>query len=140
MKNPLLPTSDLAKRLCAIYHRRLDTPWQPRTVQRFRHWAPWLERDTEAVDLLERYYKANWPPNQEKNYLRHDFKTFINNLDGEVDRARIWCERHPLRKERKIIPMPPARTDEPAVTADPECVQRFLSEYQARKQAKGAPR
>ncbi len=91
--------------------------------------------------MLERYYAANWPPESNKNHLRHDLVTLLNNAFGEVDRARIWCEKHPLRRERKIIPMPPIQSDIPYVeSTDPLEIaarQRFLEEYRQRKAARG---
>lgn len=134
MTRPLLPTCDLAKRFAAIMHRRLTTPWHDREVRAYKQIAKHVSDDDMAN--LERYYAAHWPPDREKNILRHDLLTLLNNAYGEIDRANIWCQRHPIRKERKIIPMPPHQSDQPAVTAEPEVLERFMADYQARKQAK----
>ncbi len=136
MKKPLLPTSDLAKRLGAVMHRRPKTPWLPREVSAFRMIQGHVTDDDMA--MLERYYASNWPPESNKNHLRHDLVTLLNNAFGEVDRARIWCEKHPLRRERKIIPMPPVQSEQPAVVGDPAEVQRFLEEYRKRKATRGS--
>lgn len=82
-----LPTSDQAKRIATMFKRRLSTPWQNREVSALRNLGTIEEADLAAV---EAYYSANWPPDRDKNVLRHDLGTLLNNFRGEVDRARTW--------------------------------------------------
>lgn len=64
----------------------------------------------EEIALLERYYKANWPPRRGHNILRTDLITLLGNWPGEVDRAKGWIAAHPIKvpPPRKIIPLPKA--------------------------------
>jgi hypothetical protein len=117
-------------------HRQATTQWnEKKEIKGFRVLSKQIcEGD---MQLIERYYKANWPPKTGHNHLRHDLATLINNWAGEVDRARIWCEAHPLKpKPRKIIPIdlpsepyiPPVRTPE-----EQAAYERFMADYYARK-------
>lgn len=105
MKSSLLPTSAQARRLAAIMHRQPTTKWSElKEIKPFRKLHPIDEQDLAS---LERYYRWHWPPCRDKNVLRHDLATLINNFTGECDRARTWCDAHPLKAPpRKIIPLP----------------------------------
>lgn len=133
MKKPLLPQSDLAKRLCDIFHRRHTTPWQPKEKRVFLQIRDAI--DEQDLQNIERRYKTLWPPNSDKNTLRHDLYTFMNNYATEADRANIWAEQHPIKRVRKIIPI--ELPSEPYVEpTDPEVLarrDRFMAEYYARK-------
>lgn len=137
-KTSLRPSSPFALRLAAIMHRQPTTAWnEKKEIANFRVLAKTIQEDDIA--LVERYYRKNWPPRTNVNHLRHDLATLINNWTGEVDRARIWCESHPIKQPpRKIIPLPPVPSDIPyAAPTDPEeiaRIQRFEAERLARKQ------
>lgn len=79
-----LPTTEQSKRIATIFHRRLTTPWQPNEVAAYKKIGIIPTEDLLAV---ERYYSENWPPDRNKNILRHDLITFLNNIQGEIDRA-----------------------------------------------------
>lgn len=137
-KTSLYPSSPTAKRFAAIMHRASTTAWnEKKEIRHFRELSPHVQEDD--LQMVERYYKSNWPPKTSKNHLRHDLATLINNWHGEVDRARIWCESHPLKTERKIIQMPPAKSEPYIAPTDPESIAtlaRFEEERQRRKAAK----
>ncbi len=101
-----VPTSSTAVRIAAVLHRRPDTPWnEKKEIEPFRRMSKTVK--DEDLTLVERYYAVNWPPRTSVNHLRHDLATLINNWQGEVDRARIWCEAHPKKQPpRVIIPLP----------------------------------
>lgn len=103
-KSALYPSTEGAKRLALVMHRRLTTAWDiQKEIAPFRK----LKLVEEDLVLVERYYRVNWPPRTNHNHLRHDLATLINNWNGEVDRARAWCDCHPLKAPpRKIIPLP----------------------------------
>lgn len=82
-----LPTSEQAKRIATMFRRKLSTPWQSREVSALRNLGTIEETDLAAV---EAYYSAHWPPDRNKNVLRHDLGTLLNNFRGEVDRAHNW--------------------------------------------------
>lgn len=98
------PTSEAAKRLAAIMHRKVTTPWcEKKEIPPFRK----LVVDLDELAMVERYYRMNWPPRSNVNHLRHDLATLLNNWNGEVDRARAWDGAHPVKPApRKIIPLP----------------------------------
>lgn len=138
IKKSRVPTSDHAKRIAAINHRRLTTPWMPKEVAAFRLIKDQIVDDELA--MVERRYKSQWPPESNKNTLRHDLYTMLNNWAGEVDRARVWCDQHPLKKEpRKIIPLPPAKSEPYVLPVDPAEVatlEKFLATLAERKKGK----
>lgn len=130
----LLPTSDLAKRLCNIFHRRHTTPWQPKEKRVFLQ----IRDAITEEDLLnhERRYKTLWPPGRDKNTLRHDLYTFMNNYAPETDRSNIWAEQHPIRKERKIIPIELPGEQPPLSAEEQASADLFMEQYRMRKRAK----
>lgn len=140
MKLPsLIPTTNLAFRFCDIMHRRHTTPWQPKEKRAFKLMVPGMNES----DLcnVERRYRTLWPPNRDKNTLRHDLGTLLNNWPGEVDRANIWCEQHPEKKARVVIPMPPQKSEPYIPSTDPAVIaeqERFMEHYRQHKKAKEA--
>lgn len=130
-KSDLLPTSPFALRLAAIMHRQPKTAWdEKREIKPFRALSKHFEEDD--LVLVERYYRSNWPPRTGHNHLRHDLATLINNWSGECDRARIWCDAHPVKPApRKIIPLPLPESDLPPVTVEPETHKKFLADFEA---------
>lgn len=127
---PARPTSQTAKRVGAIMHRRDSTRWTPREIKAFR------DLDIQETDLvlMERYYRMNWPPRHGKNALRTDLYTLIYNWPGELDRANRWNEEHPEKpKPRKIIPLPPILSEPLTLSAeDEERRDKFLDEMRRR--------
>lgn len=128
---PQCPSSMLAKRFAAIMHRQETTPWHPKWIDAFRAMMPYVV-DCDLLKI-ERRYRTLWPPNREKNSLRHDLYTLINNYLSEVDRANAWCDAHKEKKPRNIIQMPPIASA-PYIASDGEVesVARFNQEREAR--------
>lgn len=81
-----LPESVPAKRIAAIFHRALTTPWSTLEIAAFKASGA-VEISAEDLKAVEQYYAEHWPPSKESNILRHDLKTFLVNLPGEIDRA-----------------------------------------------------
>lgn len=104
----LLPTSTTAKRVAAIMHRQLTTSWTKKEVATFKTLLPIPEQDLAE---MERYYSRNWPPRSGHNILRHDLATLLNNWPSELDRARIWCGKHPVKVRKIIAFTAPAKPD-----------------------------
>lgn len=131
---PSRPTSQTAKRVGAIMHRRETTRWLPKEIKAFQLLLPIEESDLAS---MERYYRMNWPPHHGKNCLRTDLLTLLNRWTGELDRANIWNEEHPEKpKPRKIIPLPPTAGETYIAPTDAESVAaiaRFEEERQRRK-------
>ncbi len=136
-KSSLFPTSPVALRFAAIMHRQPTTPWnEKKEIKNFRAMSKTVRE--EDLQLVERYYKANWPPRTSQNHLRHDLATLINNWQGEVDRARIWCDAHPVKpKPRVIIPIELPSNLPPLSEEDRAASEKFLQQYRERRAAKG---
>lgn len=83
-----IPTTENAKRIARICHRRPTTPWDEKDVKTFKGLGKITEEDLSAV---EAYYAAEMDNPQ--NCLRRDISTFLNNFRGEVDRANGFIER-----------------------------------------------
>lgn len=137
MKNSArTPTSQAAQRIAAIFHRQLSTKWSEKEIKVFRQ----LVKDgcfdvLDGLGQIERCYKMQWPPRREKNILRHDLMTFLNNYQTEVDRATAWCESHPLKpKPRVIIPYTPPSDPAPPLSPEDEATQgKFMEQYREHK-------
>lgn len=131
-KSATVPTSDTAKRIAAIMHRRPETAWNiKKEIDPFRKMVETIHEDDLA--MVERYYARNWPPRTNHNHLRHDLATLINNWAGECDRARIWCEAHPLKPvPRKIIPLP-MPPEQQATTQEMEAATAAFEKLMGRK-------
>ncbi len=82
-----LPRCEHALRLAAIFKRPATTEWSPNETKELRRTGKIEEED---LQVLEKYYAAHYPPEAKRNPLRHDLVTLLENLRGEVDRARRW--------------------------------------------------
>jgi hypothetical protein len=80
-----LPTSEQAKRVAKIMHRRIDTAWDKKEVD--AHVAIGVIPEDDMA-ILEKYYASNWPPKTSVNHLRQNLVTLLNNFQGEIDRAK----------------------------------------------------
>ena len=93
--------SNQADRIAALFKRQKTTPWSEKEVKSWKKlmkFRPYLDED--ELTMVERYYKE--ARKKSDNYCRRDLLTFLNNYPGEVDRARSWCEKHPLPGARKV--------------------------------------
>lgn len=87
------PTSEPAKRIAALFHRKLTTAWSEKEIRAFRKLV--RAKCFEAMDdlvLIERYYFVERKKG-DKGIHRRDLSTFLNNFGGELDRARAWEQR-----------------------------------------------
>ena len=92
-----LPTSEQAKRVAGIMHRRIDTSWDKKEVDAYVAIGVIPEDD---MAILEKYYASNWPPKTSVNHLRQNLLTLLNNFQGEIDRAKHFFTA------AKFIPKP----------------------------------
>jgi hypothetical protein len=121
---------DFAVRIRAIFHRRESTGFSPKEVKAYEMIQSKITE--EDLAMVERCYKRQWPPTREKNMLRHDLFTFLNNYETEVDRARAYCEKHPApgskkpKVEAKIPDEPPAPLPD---MNDPSTI-KFVEDYE----------
>lgn len=84
-----LPTTEPAKRMAALFRRRLTTPWSQEEIDTFRKLG---EIDPGDLDVIEAYYareRAKGDDRESGGHHRRDLKTFLNNFTTELDRARL---------------------------------------------------
>lgn len=127
-----LPTTIPAQRIATLFNRRLVTPWSGKEVKQFKALVKAKCFDSlDDLEMIERYYISERRKG-EKGIQRRDLATFLNNWNGEVDRAREWNARRPsIRgvfnpKRYAVIPVD-LRTDE-QVKADGEIARRLVEE------------
>jgi hypothetical protein len=117
------PINPMALRIATIFGRQPETAWSEKEIKSFRNQA----MTEEHVSLVERYYGSE--RKKRDNICRRDLQTLLNNWPGEVDRARTWCQMHPLpgarkvsasRKEIEFVPPP----------NDPEAEMKFCEEFE----------
>jgi hypothetical protein len=84
-----LPTSDQAKFIANLFNRRLTTAWTEKERKAFRKIGV-IEMDD--LFLIGRYYAAERARGDEGCH-RRDLSTFLNNFQGELDRARLHAEK-----------------------------------------------
>lgn len=90
-KESRLPTSDAAKRLSLLFHRRLTTEWDEKEIKAFKKSAPF---DLQELELVCRYTESE-RKRGESGMHRRDLVTLLNNVKTEQDRAREWAIRNP---------------------------------------------
>lgn len=137
-----VPSSEPAKRLATLFRRRLTTEWAEKEVKRFRKLVKaGCFEPLADLDLLERYY-AFERKKGDNGCHRRDLFTFLNNYQGELDRANAWRELHPIKPTpRKIIPGQFGRSELYVAPTDPEeiaLLARFEAERLARKGRQGS--
>lgn len=127
-----LPTTIPAQRIAILFNRRLTTEWNLKEVKAYKSLAKAGAFDSlDDLEMIERYYISERRKG-EKGIQRRDLATFLNNWNGELDRAREWNARRPsIRgvfnpKRYATIPVD-LRTDE-QVKADGAVVRRLTEE------------
>lgn len=99
----MTPTTEYAKRIAALFRRRLTTNWSEKEIRQYKK----LVKDgyfIEDLELVERYYVFERRKG-DMGIHRRDLQTFLNNYPGEVDRAKLWDLRF-RRPRRQLKPNP----------------------------------
>lgn len=86
-KTPAWEPNPLQLRFNALFHRKATTRWSKSEIKALNANLP---LENEELELLERYYSAALP--EKADYRRRDLSTLLNNLPGEIDRARNFKE------------------------------------------------
>jgi hypothetical protein len=133
-----IPTTPLARRIAALVKRRPTTPWSDREYKQYgKLFKAGCFNAIADLELLEQFY-AFQHKRGDDGIHRRDLLTLLNNFPGELDKATDWRERHPLKQPpRKIIPLPPIASEQPAVVADPNEVARFNEQRQQWRAGRG---
>lgn len=135
-----IPTTPLARRVAALVKRRPTTPWNDRELRQYgKLYKAGCFNALPDLELLEQFY-AFQHKRGDDGIHRRDLLTLLNRWPGEIDKATLWREQHPLKQPpRKIIPMPPAHSEPFVPTSDPAelaALARFEEERQRRKAMK----
>lgn len=135
-----IPTTPLARRIAALVKRRPTTPWGDRELSQYKKLFKAGCFDHLAdLELLEQFYTFQHKRGDDGIH-RRDLLTLLNNWPGEIDKATDWRERHPLKQPpRKIIPLPPAQTNEPMPLFTPdelEGISKFQQQFTEFKKVK----
>lgn len=104
-----LPTSPEAKKLAALFSRKLTTEWSDGEIRSFRRLKKVI--DLQDLELMGRYYEIERAKGKEGIH-RRDLATFLNNYQGELDRARQW-EASRTRKSANLNGSHPAGQEPP---------------------------
>jgi hypothetical protein len=78
-----VPTTEQSKRIATIFHRRHSTAWSEKEVAAYRKIGTLSPEDLSA---LESYYADERKKGDDGRH-RRDLQTFLNNFQGELDRA-----------------------------------------------------
>lgn len=91
-KPDVLPTSPEAVAVARLFSRRLTTAWNPKEIKAFRDCRKRAVLTVESMAIIAPYYAAERVKGHEGCH-RRDLCTFLNNFDGELDRANAYASR-----------------------------------------------
>lgn len=94
------PTHEFSLAISAIFKRKPTTPWDEKEITAYKKLFKAGVFDLEGLQLVHRFYeyeraKGEDAAGQVLGYHRRQLATFLNNYQGEVDKARIWAARFP---------------------------------------------
>ena len=81
-KAPRQPKTDHGQRIHRIFNRGPRASWSDKELKALSRLEPFDDAD---FNMVEDYYI-----NSGNGYLRAEVQTFLNNYQGEVDKARAW--------------------------------------------------
>lgn len=88
-----MPTKPESQRIAALFKRSLTTKWAPKEIVAFRELLSRGILTEENLVTVETFYLA--ARSDPEAYLRTTLPAFLNNFDGEVDKAHNWLRRNP---------------------------------------------
>lgn len=137
MKKSAVPTTDLARRIAAIAHRKPITPWSDKELRLYKKLyrdGAFNETDLALVERYQAFHRCQLKKGRAA-FHRRGLYTILFNWGDEVDRSTEHDELHPLRPPpRKIIPLPPMaeKPPEPLSPEDEERADNFWEELRLR--------
>lgn len=133
----LVPTTDLARRVAAIVHRKSSTPWSEKEIRTYKKLLKAGAFNEPDLSSVERFQEHNRKEKKRgrNGYHRRGLYTLLINWGEEVDHGTEHDELHPVKPPvRKVIPMPPTPSEPFIQTPEAkERTDRFMEEYRARK-------
>jgi hypothetical protein len=97
----MTPTTEPARRIAALFHRKLQTPWSEKELKVYKDlYMQGAFRNMHDLALIELYYGAE-RKKKEGGIHRRDLYTFLNNFAGELDRATAYAQsQHRLNRAK----------------------------------------
>lgn len=102
---PLAPEKDAkpktpeALAVAELFNRRPETEWDDKEIKAFKALVKRKVMTLAAMGAISHYYAAERPKAGEGRH-RRDLKTFLNNFDGELDRAEAFAANGDRRAEK----------------------------------------
>jgi len=115
-------------RIGAILGRKPSTKW---TTEEDKAFAAIMPVDDDELAMVERFYKSE--RKKKDSYCRTNVLRLLRHWPGEVDKARIWCERHPVRSRvvRFTTDGTPPTEKSPELTPEElEADRRFREDFE----------
>jgi hypothetical protein len=89
---------ELQQAVAMLFNRRLGTMWSDKELKAFNRLITLgCLNDLEQIRVVSRYYGFERRKGQ-KGIYRRDLYTFLNNFNGELDRAMAWAETNPINR------------------------------------------
>lgn len=85
----VIPKSPEALAICELFNRRPSTEWDQKHVRKFRDGVRRGVITLASIGKISEYYAAERSKGEEGRH-RRDIGTFVNNFDGELDRAEAF--------------------------------------------------
>lgn len=100
-----VPTTEPAKRIADLFHRKHATAWSEKEVRAYKELVKaGMFNDLTDLTLVERWYLHERGKGKD-GIQRRDLPTFLNNFRGELDKARLWFSeknKRPVQKPKTI--------------------------------------
>lgn len=84
------PKTPEALAVAALFNRRPETDWDAKEIKAFKSLVKRGVMNLDAMDAMAEYYASERAKGGEGRH-RRDLKTFLNNFDGELDRAESFA-------------------------------------------------
>lgn len=93
----VIPKSTEAIAICKLFNRRPSTEWDTKHVRKFKDGVRRGVITIENIGKIQSYYESERPKGEEGRH-RRDIGTFVNNFDGELDRAEAYLSANGSHK------------------------------------------
>jgi len=90
VKRDVLPTTPEAQAVAVLFNRRLNTAWDEKEIRAYKKLISRGVLNADSMSAITDYYAAERQKGEDGRH-RRDLKTFLNNFDGELDRAGAFA-------------------------------------------------
>lgn len=91
-RGDVLPTAPEALAISELFGRKSQTAWSPKEITKYRDLIRRQVATLESIATIADYYRAEREKGPEGRH-RRDLSTFLNNFDGELDRATAFTPK-----------------------------------------------